>query len=75
MSGVPVKLQTAVTLLLGLESLLAVLHCDSLELLSLKVRLQGNIIKMSFAASMDHTVFSLLRTGNLPVRVAARSTS
>ena len=57
MAGAPAKLQTALILLLGLSSLLADLRCDGLELLSLGVRLQGRIIKMSFAGSRDHTVF------------------
>ena len=58
MAGVPAKLRTAVIVLLGLVigGVLADLHCESLELLSLKVRLQGNIIAISFAGSRDHTV-------------------
>jgi hypothetical protein len=59
--------------LLGLGGLLADLGCDSLELLSLKVMVQGNIIKISIAGSGDQTDFSPLRTRILPVPVAARS--
>jgi len=51
--------------LLGLVGLLAGLHCVSLELLLLKVMLHGNIIKMSFAGSRDHTVCSALSSGGL----------
>ena len=49
MASVPAKLRTAVTVLLGLVigGLLADLHCESFELLSLKVRLQGNLIAIS----------------------------
>ena len=49
MAGVPAKLRTAVIVLLGLiiGGLLADLHCESIELLSLKVRLQGNLIAIS----------------------------
>jgi len=57
----------------GGGGLLPDLHCESLELLLLMVRLQGNIIKMSFAGSRDHIVCSPLRTGSLPVPVVARS--
>jgi len=57
MAGAAAKLRTAVIVLLGLGGLLADLNCDSLELLLLKVRLQGNLIKMNFAGSRDHRVF------------------
>ena len=40
----------------GSWGLLADLHCDSLELLLLKVSSHGNIIKTGFAGSRDHTV-------------------
>jgi hypothetical protein len=70
-TGVPTKLQAEVTLLLGLVGLQEELHCDSLELLSLKVMLQGNLIKMSFTGSRNHTVCSPLKTGSLAVPVAA----
>jgi hypothetical protein len=60
MAGVPAKLRTAVIVLLGLVGLLTDLNCDSLELLSLKVILQGNIITMGVAGSRDHTVCSPL---------------
>jgi hypothetical protein len=73
MAGVPAKLRTAVIVRLGLGGLLADLHCDSLELLLLKVRLQGNITKIGVVRSRDHTVFSPLRRDSLPVPVAARS--
>jgi len=72
MAGVAAKLQTAVIVLLGLGGLLADLRCDSLELL-LKVTLQGNLIKMRFAGSKNHTVCSPLRTFSFSVPVAARS--
>ena len=57
MAGVPAKLRTAVIVLLDLviEGLLADLHCDSLELLLLKIVLQGNTIKMSFVGSRNQT--------------------
>jgi len=58
MAGVPAKMRTAVIVLLGLGGLLADLHCDSLELLLWNVILQGNLIKMSFVGSRDHTVCS-----------------
>ena len=70
---VPAKLRTAVIVLLGLGGLLADLRCDSLELFLLKVRLRGNITKIGFAGSRDHTVFSPLRSVNLQVPVVARS--
>ena len=60
-------------MLLGLVGLIAGLHCVSLELLLLKVMLEGNLIKMSFAGSRDHTVCSALRSGILSVPVTARS--
>ena len=65
MAGVAAKLRTAVIVLFSLGGLLAYLNCDSLELLLLKVRLQGNLIKMSFAGSRDHRVFCTLRSGCL----------
>jgi len=46
--NVPAKMRTAIIVLLCLVGLLADLHCGGLELLSLKVILQRNIIKMSF---------------------------
>jgi hypothetical protein len=55
MAGVPAKLRTAIIVQLGVGGLLADLHCDSLELLLLKVMLRGNVIKMSFVGSRDHT--------------------
>jgi len=75
MAGVPAKLRTAVIVLLGLviEGLLADLHCESLELLLLKIVLQGSTIKMSFAGSRNHTGFSRQRKGGLAVPVVARS--
>jgi hypothetical protein len=63
MAGVTAKFRAAVILLFGLAGLLADLHCDSLEWLSLKIRLQENLIKMSFTGSRDYTVFSPPRTG------------
>jgi hypothetical protein len=51
MAGFAAKLRTAVILLLVLGGLLADWHCDSLELLLLKVTLQGNLIKISFVKS------------------------
>ena len=65
MAGVPAKLRTAVFVLLGLGGLLEDLYCESLELLLLMVRLQGNIINMSFARSKDRTVCGPLRSGCL----------
>ena len=44
-----------------------------LELLSMKIRLQGNMTKISFAGSGDPTVCSPLRRGRLPVPVTGRS--
>ena len=75
MAGAPAKLRTAVIVLLGLViwDLLADLHCESLDLLVLKIRLQEYLIKVSFAGSRDHTVFRPLRSGSLAVPVAARS--
>ena len=67
MAGVPAKLQTAVIVPLGLVigGLRADLNCESMELLSLMVRIQGNIIKMSFAGSRIHRVVTPLRSGSL----------
>jgi hypothetical protein len=45
MAGVPTKLRTALIVQLGVGGLLADLHCDSLELLLLKVMLRGNVNK------------------------------
>jgi len=73
MAGVAAKLRTPVIVLLGLGGLLADLYCNSLELLLLKVRLQGNLIKMSFVGSSHHTVYSPLRSRSLAVPVAALS--
>jgi len=36
-----------------------------MEMLSLKIRLEGNVVKMSLAASGDHTVLNTLRVGSL----------
>ena len=57
---------------LVIGGLLANLHCESLELVLLLVRLQGNIIKMIFAESRNHTVCSPLRSGSLSVPVTAQ---
>jgi hypothetical protein len=56
MAGVPAKLRRAVIVLLGLGGLLADLNCVSLELLSLKVMIQGNIITKSFVGTGDRTI-------------------
>ena len=64
MAGVPAKLRTAVFVLLGLGGLLEDLYCESLELLLLMVRLQGNTIKISFAGSKVRTVCGPLRSGS-----------
>jgi hypothetical protein len=72
MESVAAKLRTAVIVLLGLGGLLADLHCDSLELLLLKVTLWGSVIKMSFVGSRDHTVCSPPRSSSLSVPVATK---
>jgi hypothetical protein len=44
-----------------------------LKFLFLQVRMQENIIKIGFAGSRDHAVFSTLRTSRVSLPMAARS--